>query len=133
MFSYTELPTVTAHFNWFIFCGFVLGGALISILISILIDLVVDDFFNISNTGTKVFAVLMCGVLFVSIQIADTPTKVPENVKYTATYDHLESVRSGKSGYATKIVYRLENGDTIMMPYSDGQVVNKTVVLYYNK
>lgn len=134
MFSYTEILPSASHFDWFIFSAFAFIGALIALLISILITVLLEVLINVTtNVLVMMFAVLMVGVLFVSVRIADTPAKVYENIKYPATFDHLESVRSGKSGYATKIVYRLENGNTVMMPYADGQVINKTTVLYYNK
>jgi len=131
MFSYTEILPVVAHFDWFMFGAAVFGGTILAMIVSIFAVLFLEDY--LPRVFETVFAALMCGVIFVSSQIADIQAKVYENVKYTATYEHLESVRSGKSGYATKIVYRLENGDLVMMPYSDGQVVKKTTTLYYNK
>jgi hypothetical protein len=131
MFSYTEILPVAAHFDWFTFFGALSGGSLVALLITLFLTLAFEDF--LPRVFETVFIVLLCVVGFISVQIADKPAKVPENIKYTATYEHLESVRSGKHRYATKIVYRLETGDLVMMPYSDGQVINKTTTLYYNK
>jgi hypothetical protein len=130
MFSYTEILPVVAHFDWFMFSAAVFGGTILALIVSIFIAFILDG--DLPRVFA-VFAALMFGVGFVSSQIANIQAKVYENVKYTATFERLESVRSGKNGYATKIVYRLENGDFVMMPYRDGQVVNKTTTLYYNK
>jgi hypothetical protein len=131
MFSYTEILPVVAHFDWFMFSAAVFGGTILALIVSFFLAIFLEDY--LPRVFGTVFAVLMFGAGFVSSQIADTPAKVSENVKYTATFERLESVRSGKNGHATKIVYRLENGDFVMMPYRDGQVVNKTTTLYYNK